>query len=96
MTNRDVTEHGATLFDARRDARLRKRSRDAIRYELIGAGKDGIVAPGRGDDESWDELCHHRDVLDLLRERDDARSALRYIAQRYGRLDGVGWDRVLP
>ena len=25
----------------------------------------------------------------------DARSGLRYIEQRYGRLDGVGWDRVL-
>lgn len=26
---------------------------------------------------------------------EDAQSALRYIEQRYGRLDGVGWDRVL-
>lgn len=25
----------------------------------------------------------------------DALSGLRYIEQRYGRLDGVGWDRVL-
>ena len=32
----------------------------------------------------------------LMAERDDARSGLRYIRQRYGALEGVGWDRVLP
>lgn len=26
----------------------------------------------------------------------DAQSGLRYIQQRYGALEGVGWDRVLP
>ncbi len=36
-------------------------------------------------------------VLVAAAERaDDSLSALVYIEQRYGRLDGVGWDRVLP
>ncbi len=35
-------------------------------------------------------------LRDLANQLEDAQSALRYIEQTYGRLYGVGWDRVLP
>ena len=40
-------------------------------------------------------LADHADGIERLRAlADDSVSGLRYIEQRYGRLDGVGWDRV--
>lgn len=38
------------------------------------------------------DACVYKATAEALA---DARSALRYIEQRYGRLDGVGWGRVL-
>lgn len=58
--------------DPERDARLRARARQTIRYELKGAAKDGVTP-----DDSWEELVHGRDVLSLLRETE----ALRRLAR---------------
>lgn len=54
------------LVDPARDERLRERSREKIRYELAGAAKMGV-----DPDESWDVLQEGRDVLALLRQRDE-------------------------
>lgn len=58
-----------------RDTRLRSSAREAIRYELEGAAKDGCTAPDYNTPghESWDMLCHGRDVLSLLREVEELR-----------------------
>ena len=62
-----------------RDKRLQERAREAIRYELDAAAADGAEPK-----EDWPELQHGRDVLSLLRERDDL--ARRLKAAKTGRV----------
>jgi hypothetical protein len=44
--------------------------------------------------EEWERI--DKETARLKAALDDARSGLEYIRQRYGALEGVGWDRVLP
>ncbi len=59
------------LIAQERDTRLREEARETIRYELEGAAKDGLTP-----NDDWDRLAHGRDVLALLRERDELAAAL--------------------
>lgn len=93
-TERDVT-------DAERLASLRSDLWDHLVYDLEddGTNRNGFTVETIPDDDLIEyvvDATHPVVSSPAAAERlEDALSGLRYIEQRYGRLDGVGWDRVL-
>lgn len=91
-------------------ARLRRRAEGLLLVHKHDDGTETVFCSDGPDGEyiGWQERSYadskgynyqappEEDTAALLAAYDDAISALVYIGQRYGRLDGVDWDRVLP